>query len=170
MQRPQPSEYKPYFQKYIDLVGEGSFAETLSRNTATAMDFFRQLPEDKHNYRYAPGKWTIKDVIMHLIDTERVMSYRALVAARGDSETPLYMMDEDKYAANVDVSNRSMESLLREFEAVRVASESLFTNLSDEQSQRSGNAISYTVTPRALGYIIVGHAEHHMNIIRERYL
>jgi uncharacterized damage-inducible protein DinB len=170
MQRPLSTEFKPYFQRYVDLVAEGSFADVLGRNTARAIDFFSQLHPEKHNFQYAPGKWTVKDVLMHIIDTERVMSYRALVAARGDSTTPLHTMDVDSYASNVDVSARSMESLLKEFASVRAASEYLFTNLTEEQSIRKGNAIDYTVTPRALAYIIVGHVEHHMKVISERYL
>jgi hypothetical protein len=109
-------------------------------------------------------------MLMHIIDTERVFSYRMLVAARGDGETPLHRMEEDAYAANVDVSSRSMESLLDEFKVVRKSIEYLLVNISEEKSRFLANAITYKVTARALAYITIGHASHHMNILRERYL
>jgi hypothetical protein len=170
MQRPLATEYNPYFQGYIDLVEAGDFAVLLNSNTAKAIQLFESIPSDKHNYRYAAGKWSVKEVLMHLIDTERVMSYRSLVAARGDSETPLHPMDENMYARNVDVSARSMESLLREFLAVRTATELLLTNLTDAQSQLPGNAMGRIFTPRALGYIMIGHVKHHIGVIQDRYL
>ncbi|MES2701671.1 MAG: DinB family protein [Bacteroidota bacterium] len=170
MQKPLPHEYNPYFQNYINLVGEGTFAELLDANTQAAIDLLSNIPEEKHNYQYAPGKWTVKEVLMHLIDTERVMSYRALVAARGDSHTPLHPMDENAYAASVDVTGRSMESLLTEFNAVRTATSLLLNNLTDAQSMLTGNAITHIFTLRSLGYIMIGHVQHHLNVLEERYL
>jgi hypothetical protein len=170
MQRPLATEYNPYFQGYIDLVEEGDFSDLLNSNTTKATQLFGGIPPGKHDYRYATDKWSVKEVLMHLIDTERVMSYRALVAARGDSETPLHPMDENMYARNADVSGRSMENLLKEFTAVRTATELLLTNLTDAQSQLPGNAMGRIFTPRALGYIMIGHVEHHIKVINERYL
>ena len=169
MQKPQQGEYKPYFDRYISLVDEGDMTSILRENLMAGVDFFSSLPEDKHNYRYAEGKWTPKEVVMHLIDTERVMSYRALVAARGDSETPLHSMDENLYAANVDVSSRTMDSLLNELKAVRAATIALYEHMTDAESQLIGNNMEHKITPRALGYIMAGHVVHHINITKERY-
>lgn len=170
MQKPATTEYNPYFQRYIDLTEEGDYMEMLRKNTADTASYFSAIPADKHEYRYAEGKWTPKEVLMHLMDTERVFNYRALVAARGDSETPLHKMDPDLYVKGVDVSGRSMESLLIEFLAVRSATELLYANMTGEQSARVGNNIAFPITPRALGYIIIGHIHHHINILNERYL
>jgi hypothetical protein len=170
LQRPENTEYNAYFQRYIDLVPVGNFNELYHDNTEGLVTLFSTIPIDLHGFRYAEGKWTAKDMLMHIIDTERVFSYRMLVAARGDGETPLHRMEEDAYAANVDVSSRSMESLLDEFKVVRKSIEYLLVNISEEKSRFLANAITYKVTARALAYITIGHASHHMNILRERYL
>ena len=169
MQKPQEGEYRPYFDRYISLIDEGDMTTILQENLKTGVDFFSSLPEHKHNYRYAEGKWTPKEVVMHLTDTERVMSYRALVAARGDSQTPLHSMDENLYAANVDVSNRTMDSLIQELAAVRAATIALYAHMTDAESQLMGNNMGHNITPRALGYIMAGHVVHHINITKERY-
>ncbi len=170
MKRPNANEYNPYFQRYIDLTGAGDFLELLKSNTAETVQYFTAIPEDKQSYRYEQGKWTIKEVLMHIIDTERVFIYRALVAGRGDSETPLHKMDPDLYVKGVDVSMRSMDSLVNEFKAVRAGTQVFYENLTDEHSERIGNNGAFPITPRALGYIIMGHIHHHMQIINERYL
>ena len=118
MQRPSADEYQGNYQKYFDLVPEGAYLELLGQNSKDTVRFFEAIPKEKLDYAYAPGKWTIKELLMHLIDTERVFSYRALVAARGDAATPHYRMDEELYANNVNVSQRTLESLLAEFQAV----------------------------------------------------
>ena len=106
---------------------------------------------------------------MHIIDTERVFAYRALAAARGD-ETPVYRMDEELYARNVDVSKRAMTDLLSEFKNVRKGSEYLFENVSDEQSKRWCNVVTHPMSVRAIGYFLIGHVQHHVGVVRERYL
>lgn len=170
MQRPTPNEYNPYFQRYIDLVDDGNFMEMLRQNTDNTISYFAEIPADKHEYRYEEGKWTPKEVLMHIIDTERVFNYRALVAARGDSETPLHKMEPDLYAKNAVVTHRTMQSLIMEFNAVRAATEVLYEHMTNEQSERIGNNIAFPITPRALGHIIIGHIHHHVNILNERYL
>ncbi len=169
MQRPQVGEYNPYFQRYIDLVVDGDFEALLEENTDEMFDFFQEIPEEKHDFRYAEGKWTVKEILMHLIDTERIMSYRALVGLRGDAVS-LAGFDEDAYNANVDVSHRSVDSLLYEFQSVRSNTVSLFDNAEEEKTTFQGNANNHVITPRALGYIMIGHVLHHINVIRERYL
>lgn len=171
MQQPQANEYRPFFQRYIDLVPEGDIIETLRQQAKEAVTFFTSLPADKHDYRYAQGKWSIKQVLMHIIDTERVMSYRALVAARGDTTTVLHGMDENLYAETAPYSGRTMEEILDEFSAVRASTIYLFANTSIEQSvQQANNSDGSYFTTRALAYIIAGHLLHHLGIIKERYL
>ena len=170
MQRPTSGEFNTYFQKYIGLVGEGDFDELLQENTKETLAFFNSIDVTKHNYKYAENKWTIKDVLMHIIDTERGFSYRAIICIRKDDKTPLYPMDEDFFAANVSTTDRSMESLLEEFLAVRKSFSFLFQNTTDEHLQFIRNNNGHPISARALGYIGIGHILHHLHVIKERYL
>ncbi len=169
MQRPDSSEYHTNYQKYFDLIPNGDYIDILKQNTMETVEFFDTIPPQKHGYRYAEGKWTVKEVLMHIIDTERVFAYRALAAARGDA-APVYRMDEELYAGNVDVSNRTMEDLISEFKTVRNATEFLFKNMTDEQSKRSCNVITHPMSARAIGYFIIGHVLHHTGVVKVRYL
>jgi hypothetical protein len=169
MQRPLTGEYATGYQQYFDLVPQGDYFSLLKQNTVETTNYFEAIPEERLDYRYAPDKWTIREVFMHIIDTERVFAYRGLVAARGD-QSPHYRMDEGLYAGNVDVSLRSLPSLLAEFKAVRAATEVLYENLSDDQTKRACNIVTYPMTARAIGYFLIGHIKHHLNIIEERYL
>ena len=169
MQRPLAGEYAEGYQKYFDLVPPGDYLSLLKQNTIETIKFFEAIPEDKLNYKYEADKWTIKEVFMHVIDTERVFSYRGLVAARGD-ESPHYRMDERLYAGNVDVRRRSLPSLLAEFKAVRASTQILYENLSDAQSKLLCNIVTHPMTARAIGYFLIGHVKHHLNIIEQRYL
>ncbi len=170
MQKPLVNEYRPYFQKYIDLVGDGDFLSMFGQQLAETETFFSAVPVEKQEYRYAENKWTPKEVLMHIIDTERVMSYRALAAARGDNGSALPVMDENLYASNVDVSGRTMANILEEFASVRKSSIMLLENLSEEQSKWQCTIDGYIFTPGALGYIMLGHVIHHIRITQERYL
>ena len=170
MQRPSAEEYKPYAQKYIDLVPGGDIRHILQGNKEDVTRFFLGLPADKHNHSYAPGKWTVKQVLLHMTDVERVLCYRALVGARGDTQTIIHNMDENLYATNAPVSGRTIQDLLEEFAAVRDASQQLFRYISEEESTRcTTNHDGTYFTPRSLAYFIVGHGLHHINIIKERY-
>ncbi len=170
MNRPEKNEYNPYFQSYIDLVELGDFQKNFTEHTKNSIDFFKSIPLDKHNYKYGIDKWTIKEVLMHIIDTERVFAYRTLVCLRGDNSTPLHSMDDNLYASNVDVTQRTMESLLDEFTTVRNNSSLLFQNVTEEQSRFLGNAVTHQFSARALGLIMMGHILHHIEIIKIRYL
>jgi uncharacterized damage-inducible protein DinB len=170
MQKPLSNEYAVGYQKYFDLVPEGDYLDLLRQNTLETVRFFEDLPSEKLDYKYAEDKWTVKEVFMHIIDTERVFSYRGLVAARGDNVTRIYRMDEELYARNVDVSHRSLQSLVSEFKAVRSSTEQLFINVTDEQSKLQCNIVTHPMTARAIGYFIIGHIQHHVNVIKERYL
>src|SRR5882672_12704000 len=115
MQRPSSDEYAAGYQKYFDLVPAGDYLSLLRQNSTGTARFFENLRPEKLDYKYAEGKWTVKEVLMHIIDTERVFSYRGLVAARGDNMTLHQRMDEELYANNVDVSHRTLQSLISEF-------------------------------------------------------
>jgi uncharacterized damage-inducible protein DinB len=170
MQKPLSNEYHPNYQKYFDLVSEGDYLDLLRQNSTETVRFFEAMPTEKLDYKYAAGKWTIKEVLMHMIDTERVFSYRAFVTARGDTATPHYRMDEELYAKNVDVSQRSLQSLISEFKAVRSATEALVENLTDAQSKALCNVVTHPMSVRAISYFMIGHIQHHRNVIEERYL
>jgi len=170
MQRPQPGEYIPYYQKYIDMIPDGSFEQRLRENTEETIKLFSSIPEEKHLHRYAPGKWTIKDVLMHIIDTERGISFRALVAARGDTGMPLFTMEENMYADNAGANDRTMESIVEEFAAIRRANELLLLNLPEEKTTLCCNLAGNMVSVRSLAYMMMGHAKHHVVLVKERYL
>lgn len=174
MQRPKAEEYAPYFERYIKLVPEGNYSEILIANSRECTVFFRSLPPEKHDYRYAEGKWNPKEIIMHLIDTEKVMAYRALAAARRDVNIVLPNMDEDLYAKNAYVNTRSMDSLVEEFLAVRKVTEIFFENIGDEDSEfivtSDMNGTIRGISARAIGYLVPGHVTHHINTIKKRYL
>ena len=169
MQRPEPNEYHPAYQKYFDLVFDGNYMELLRRNTVETVAFFEGLPLQKHDYRYAEGKWTLKEVLMHIIDTERVFACRALAAARGD-ESPVYRMDEELYARNVDVTERALSSLVSEFRAVRTATEYLCDEITESQSRRWCNVVTHPMTCRAIAFFMIGHVQHHVGVVKQKYL
>ena len=169
MERPSTTEYSAGYQKYLDLVAEGDYLTLLKQNSTETIAFFEKMPNEMLDYQYAEDKWTIKEVFMHIIDTERVFSYRGLAAARGDT-SPHYRMDEELYARNVDVSARNLESLISEFKSVRNSTEQLYQHLTDAQSEMSCNIVTHAMTARAIGYFLIGHVQHHLNVIQQRYL
>ena len=170
MDQPQANEYHSAYQKYFDLLPAGDYLELLRRNKTESVAFFENIAPEQHEFRYEQNKWSIKEVLMHIIDTERVFACRALAAARGDDATPFYRMDEELYARHVDVSKRTMADLISEFTTVRRASEYLFENITDEQSKRWCNIVTHPMTARAIGYFLVAHVQHHMGVVKERYL
>ena len=170
MQKPLSDEYHPNYQKYFDLLAKGDYLDLLRQNSIDTVTFFGKIPNEKLDYKYAEGKWTVKEVLMHIIDTERVFSYRGLVAARGDNLTLHQRMDEELYANNVDVSHRTLQSLISEFRAVRSSTEQLFENMTDAQSKRRCNIATHPMSARAIGYFIIGHVQHHLKVIEARYL
>ncbi len=170
MNKPKPEEYNPYFKPYIQIVPAGNFDDLLKQNTLEVADFFKSITAGKHNFAYMHGKWTIKEVLMHLIDVERVMCYRTLVAARGDKDTVLYPFDEDAYQINSGGSLRTMPSLIEEFVTLRKSTEVFFETITETQSTFQATGVTHPFTARALGYIILGHAKHHVNMVKERYL
>lgn len=167
MNRPQTHEYPVWAEQYISLV-EGDVMELLKRQATEFSDFINSLIE-KADYAYAPGKWTIKQLIGHIIDTERILVYRLTCFARGENHA-LPGFEEDDYVANAHFHDRSLLSLSEEFALLRKANMYLFESLSEKELNRSGTASERQITVRALLYVIPGHIIHHTQIIKSRYL
>lgn len=167
--RPEPNEYAPYYEKYVSLVPETDLVGSLERQGAETLALLRGLSEEQGAHRYAAGKWSVKQLVGHVNDGERIFSYRALAIARGERQ-PLPGMEQDEYMAAVDFDARTLADLADEFETVRAATLHLLRHLSPEAWARRGIASDNEVTVRALAYIIAGHEAHHVRILRERYL
>lgn len=167
--RPGTDEYAPYYERYVSLVPDASIVPQLETQTPSTLALLRGISEARGDYRYDPDKWTIKEVVGHLADSERVFAYRALRIGRGDT-TPLAAFDQDLLVKNANCAHRTLADLVDELAAVRQASIALFRSLDPEALARRGTASENTVTPRALGYIIAGHELHHVKILREKYL
>lgn len=166
---PTSNEYLPYYGKYIALVEKGDILEMLTRQNRVTVQLLRGLSETQAAHRYAPEKWTIKEVVGHLIDTERVFSYRALVFGRNDkSELP--SMDQNPYVEFGNFNNCQLSELVDEFECVRNATLHLLRHFDNAAWTRRGIASGAEISVRALAYIIAGHELHHVKILRERYL
>ena len=167
--RPASNEYLPYYHKYIERVPDDDIRSILRVQLDDTLALLRWVSEEVAAFRYGEGKWSIKQVVGHLIDVERVMTYRALRIARGD-QTPLPGFDENAYAETAGSDQRTLRSLLAELEATRAATAAFFENLPAEAWQRSGTANDAPVSVRAIAYIIAGHELHHREILKDRYL
>ncbi len=169
-QQLQPNEYASYYENYIHQVSDDyTLIEELEISLHRYIKFVQNIPMDKFDYSYAEGKWTIKDIIQHTIDAERVFAYRALRFARNDkTELPGY--EEDDYANQANGNKRSIMELLTEFSAVRHATLLLFKSFNEEQLLRIGYANNNPMSVRAIGFVIVGHQNHHQKVFEERYL
>ena len=167
MPRPDPSEYAPYYEKYIALVPETDALKAMKSAAETEVGFLSNVSESNAAVCHPPYTWTIKQVVGHLTDSERVFGYRALRFARGDS-TPLPGFDENAYAKAIRLDDIPLGDLLAEFLSLRRSHVAFFEHLSDEAWQRRGTANNAAVTVRALAYILVGHERHHASILRKR--
>ncbi len=167
--RPEANEYAPYYEKYVSLVADGNIIEILEQQIEKTLALFGTLSEEKGNYRYAPEKWSIKQLLGHISDTERIFAYRALRFARNDTN-PLEGFEQDDYIANADFDRCRLRDLATEFEYVRKSNLSFLRHLSDEAWLRRGVACDNEVSVRALAYMLAGHELHHLNILAERYL
>ncbi len=166
----QPNEYASYYFNYINQVSdEYTLIEELEISLHRFIKFVQNLPMDKFDYRYAEGKWTIKDIIQHIIDAERVFAYRALCFARND-KTALPSFEEDDYANEANANKRSIMELLTELSAVRHSTIYLFKTFTEEQLLRIGIASNNPMSVRAVGFVIIGHQNHHHRVFEERYL
>jgi hypothetical protein len=167
--RPGPGEFASYAQSDIDAVAGDDAVAALLRQRSETLALFELFGETGGNVTYAPGKWTIKQVLGHLADDERIFAYRALCIARGDSR-PLPGFDENVYARAARSDRLSLVDLLADYEAVRDASVTLFRGLDREAWLRTGIVNGYSASPRGLAFHIAGHELHHLRIVRERYL
>ncbi|PLS03129.1 DinB family protein [Neobacillus cucumis] len=169
VQRPKASEFPEYYVPYVNLVPEGDLLEILKEQLEKTTELFESLSEENALHRYDPGKWSIKEVLGHMTDTERIMSYRLLRVGRGD-QTPLAGFNENDYIAESNFDELSNKQLLEDFTAVRKATSTLINNMPKQAWEKIGIANNSETTTRALAYIIAGHAIHHLKIINERYL
>lgn len=167
--RPDLTRVPEFYHNYINQVPEDDLAMAFRNQTAAVIDFFENIPSNKIDHAYAEGKWTIKEVLQHIIDAERIFSYRALRFARKDP-TPLPGFDENLFAANAKAAGRDWKDLLEEFKVVRKATEFLYRSFDEEQLNATGTSNNSSIYVLAFGYISVGHAIHHTNIIKQRYL
>jgi uncharacterized damage-inducible protein DinB len=163
------TEYAEFYANYIKLAGAKDLISGITSSFENTLSFLKSIPEEKLEYSYQEGKWTIKDVIQHIIDTERIFAYRALRFARKD-KTPLPAFDENSYALKANGVKRTREDLLNEYQAVREATLLLFKSMDKEMLMQIGIASNVNMSVRAIGFVTIGHEKHHCQVIKSRYL
>lgn len=166
--RPQSNEYPTFAQPYVSSVPDENVLELLEDTKQVTYDLFNNLTEKQAMHSYAEGKWTLKQVLGHMIDTERTFAYRALCFSRNNVELPGF--DQDIYVNNTDFNSRNIQSLADEYKATRESNLFLYRSFSEEQLLRGGKASGYPVTVRGLVYMTAGHEQYHLRLIKERYL
>lgn len=169
MARPIEGTFPPFFSTYTNKVKEDDVAAAFTNQQQLVDTFFDAIPAGKEDFAYAPGKWTLKEMLQHIIDTERIFAYRALCIARHEKQS-LPGFDENEYASNSHATARSWQSLLAEFKLVRKTTEILFDSFSPETLQQAGTSNNNPVSVNTIGFVTVGHLYHHMEVIKERYL
>ena len=167
--RPQKGDYAEYYHNYIEMVEGEDIVQVLEDHLQTFENFYSSITEEQGEFAYAQGKWTIKEVIGHVIDAERIMAYRALAFARGE-EQALPGFEQDEYVANSNFGERKLDDLINEFKTLRTSNIALFKSFSEKQFNRKGTASGNEVSVLALAFIIAGHELHHQKILKERYL
>ncbi len=169
MLRPKQGDYIPYYETYISKIEGDDVLKTLETQLSEVVVLFKSIPEEKGSYAYADGKWTIKELIGHINDTERVFAYRAMCFARGEKKS-LPGFEHDDYVRGGDFNNRSLSDLINEFRLLRESDLVLFKSFNEEALSQIGNANQGKVTVLAILYIIAGHTQHHINILKAKYL
>ncbi|MGH2647382.1 MAG: DinB family protein [Ginsengibacter sp.] len=169
MTKPAITSYPEYFQRYINQVKEEDLKMAFKNQMPAAEIFLRNISEEFSNRKYAEGKWTIKEVLQHIIDAERVFSYRAMCFARKEQHV-LPSFDENSYALNSNANDRSWNNMIEEFVALRKATEYLYDSFTDDALDSIGKASDYTISVSSIGFVTVGHVNHHIRIIQERYI
>jgi hypothetical protein len=169
MARPLPSDYPPFYETYVKLVQEDDLIKALQVSLEEIHKNLESIPADKMDWAYAEAKWTVRELLQHMIDAERVFAYRAQAFARGEQQN-LPGFDENEYAKMANVTARNISEMKEELTALRRSVYFMFKGLTEQDIQRTGIANKNPVTVNALGYIIIGHVRHHFNIIKERYL
>lgn len=168
--RPTPGEYAPDFAGYVAEISDGEdVLDVLTRQHADLVARLGRLPADRGDHRYAPGKWSIKEIVGHLADTERVFAYRALRIGRGDG-TPLTGYDDQAYVPEQQAAERPLADMVEEWDAVRRATLAFYRNLPSHAWIRTGTAAGHPASVRALAYVIAGHTRHHLAVLEARYL
>lgn len=168
--KPLAHEYAGYYDQYIDRVGDdANILTVLADQIGTVETIAATIDDDKARYRYADGKWSIKELFGHLMDSERIFGFRALCIARGETQ-PLPGFDEETYVANAIFDERGLDDIVAEMMVLRKANLLLFSSLAEQDVVRQGIANGKPVTPRALMWILAGHTEHHLGVLKERYL
>ena len=168
MDIPEKSEYDAYFERYVSQVSDGDVVAVLERQPSELRSLFADVEESRGTYAYEEGKWTLKEVLSHLIDGERIFAYRILRISRAD-ETPIEGFEQDGYIENSNANNRCFADLLDEFDLQRRSNLMLIKNLSDEGTRRLGTASGLGISVRGLIYIMAGHVRHHQAIFKEKY-
>lgn len=163
------SEYASFYKPYVEKVGDLSLLKALDFSAKNIVSFLIHVPKNKLDYRYSEEKWTIKEILLHLIDAERVFAYRALRFSRND-KTPLMGFDENDYVPASGANTRTLNNLINEYEKQRASTLAMFSNFTEEMFKRKGIANGTEMSVRALGFVIVGHEIHHCEVIKERYL
>ena len=169
MPKPSPATYPVYFKKYVDLVPDEDLLTGFQNQAAVIKELLDSITEEKSMYAYDTGKWTLKELLQHMIDTERIFNYRALAIARKETAS-LPGFDENTYAANSNANERTWQNLVDEFLVVRSSTEMLYESFTDEALAASGLSNNNQVSVISLGFITLGHFYHHKNVIQERYL
>jgi uncharacterized damage-inducible protein DinB len=171
MNRPESNsnEYNPFYETYVSKIGDGEITAILENQKKEWEKILLGIPDEKWDYKYGEDKWSIRQLVMHVIDAERVFAMRALCISRGEKQN-LFGFDQDEYMANTDYSHRKKEDIVSELIVVRNGSTHLFKNMTEQQTEMLGTASEHSVSVRGLAYIIAGHAEHHLRILKERYL
>jgi hypothetical protein len=169
MLRPEKSEYDPYYETYTSLVPENDILPVLAGQTRELRSAFDGVAEEKGTFAYADGKWTVKEVLSHIIDGERIFAYRVFRIARGD-KTPIEGFEQEGYIENSYANARTFADMLTEFDHIRRANVMFFENLRDGDWLRMGTANKVEISVRALAWIMAGHVRHHIGVLRSRYL
>jgi len=166
--KPKPGDYNPYYDKYISLIEDDDIIKVLEDQIKSSETYLRTFSEGNGNYSYADGKWTVKEVLGHVIDTERIMAYRALAFARNEKQA-IPGFEQDDYVAESNFNERYLDDLINEFKIVRESNIILFKSFDEEILNRRGTASESEITVLALIYVIAGHEKHHIKILKERY-
>jgi len=167
--RPEAGTYPKFLETYISKIKEENAHDALHNNTKQLFEFLDAIPESKADFAYSEGKWTIKQLLIHISDAERIFAYRCLRFARGDEQQPL-PFEEDDYAANCHAEKRTLKAVIEELKSVRQATITLVNSFGDAELSKPGNTASGRITVNAIVYAICGHAAHHIGVAKERYL
>jgi uncharacterized damage-inducible protein DinB len=163
------TDYNPYYQPYIDKLGDVDLMDMMENQLENFPKFIQSIPKDKWIYAYGSDKWSVAEVLLHVLDTERVFQYRALRFGRNDS-TSIPGFDQDQYVPESNANDRSMESIIEEYRSIRKSSLTLFSSFNDIILKRWGTANGSKMSVAALGFIMLGHQRHHRDVLRARYL